>query len=67
MKVQDLSISERVLLAQQLWDSVFVEQNSIPLTAEQNSILEARLAAFDVDGDAGSSWQQVKDRILHRE
>jgi putative addiction module component (TIGR02574 family) len=66
MKVQDLSVSERVLLAQQLWDSVFLEQNSIPLTSEQNSILDARLAAFEVDGDIGSSWQQVKKRILDR-
>jgi putative addiction module component (TIGR02574 family) len=64
MKVQDLSVSERVLLAQQLWDSVFLEQNSIPVTSEQNSILDARLATFEVDGDMGSSWQQVKKRIL---
>lgn len=64
MKVQDLSLSERVLLAQQLWDSVFLEQNSIPVTSEQNSILDARLATFEVDGDMGSSWQQVKKRIL---
>ena len=37
-----------------------------PLTQTEKGILEARLAAYGNDPDAGSSWEEVESRIRSR-
>jgi putative addiction module component (TIGR02574 family) len=37
-----------------------------PLTDAEKSLLDARLAAYEKDPDAGSSWAEVEDRIRAR-
>jgi putative addiction module component (TIGR02574 family) len=37
-----------------------------PLTAQEKAILDARLAAYEKDPDAGSSWAEVEARIRSR-
>ena len=63
MNIQSLSTSERILLAEQLWDSVHDKSDEIKLTPEQVELLEARLVAYEDDGDPGDSWENVRVRI----
>ncbi len=63
MKIQDLSVNEKVQLAQEIWDSVAAEQNVIELSHEQKNVLNERLKAFESDNNLGSSWDEVKNRI----
>jgi putative addiction module component (TIGR02574 family) len=63
MDILSLSISERILLAEQLWDSVRSKSDEIEITPEQTKLLESRLAALESDGDLGDSWDNVKARI----
>ena len=37
-----------------------------PLTVHEKALLEARLAAYAKDRDAGSTWEQVESRIRAR-
>ena len=37
-----------------------------PLTDSEKALLEARLAAYEKDPDAGSSWAEVEARIRAR-
>ena len=37
-----------------------------PLTNSEKALLEARLAAYEKDPDAGSSWKEVEARIRDR-
>lgn len=37
-----------------------------PLTDDEKALLEARLAAYEGDPDAGSSWEEVEARIQTR-
>jgi len=37
-----------------------------PLTNAEKELLEARLAAYERDPDAGSSWNEVESRIRSR-
>jgi putative addiction module component (TIGR02574 family) len=66
MDIQSLSNSERILLAEQLWDSVRANSDKLELTPEQTRFLESRLSAFEKDGDLGDSWENVKDRIVKK-
>lgn len=63
MDIQNLSASERILLAQKLWDSVHDSVNDIPVTPEQQAVLDQRLAALARDADLGDDWKDVRRRI----
>ncbi len=64
MKIDELSESEKLILAQQLWDSVANDQNAVELTAAQKTELNNRLSQFESDQNTGLDWNTVKSRIL---
>lgn len=64
MKIQELSNTEKVILAQELWDSVVIDQQALDVSQEQINELDQRLAQFEMDGEQGSLWSDVKGRIL---
>lgn len=63
MKLQELTPSEKILLAEDLWDSVASEEKLFPLTDDQRRELDARLASYSANPDAGDTWENVRDRI----
>ncbi len=64
MRIQELSVSERIILAEKLWDSIADENTQIELPEKQKVELDRRLQAFLDDQDIGSSWSEVKERII---
>lgn len=60
----NLSPSERLLLVQDLWDSLDAED--IPLTDSQKEELDRRKAAFQANPSCGRSWEEVQRRIIER-
>ena len=63
INIQELSQSERILLAEELWDSVAENQDSIEVTESQKELLKERLAAYRSSPDEGSSWEDVKKEM----
>ncbi len=63
MNLQELTNSEKILLAEELWDSVASNEQLFPITEEQKNILDKRLAKYSLDQDSGDSWQNVRNRI----
>ena len=62
-----LSIAERVLLVEAIWDSIASEKkNSYKLSEEQIHILEEEMASYSKNPDEGASWDEIKARILNR-
>lgn len=66
MNIQSLSISERILLAEQLWDSVRTKSDEVKIPAELVELLDERLADVESDGDLGDNWEMVKKRITEK-
>lgn len=64
MEIQSLTVSERIILAEALWDSVVAEGSEIELTEPQKQELDRRLQSFELDQERGDSWTAVKARIL---
>ncbi|RUO48434.1 addiction module protein [Pseudidiomarina donghaiensis] len=64
MKIQDLTVSERINLAEALWDSVVAENVDLAITPNQITELTQRREAYKLDKNAGSAWEDVKSRIL---
>jgi len=61
--IQKLSQSERILLAEKLWDSVASNQDQIEVTESQKQILDERLAAYAASPNEGTSWEEVKKEM----
>lgn len=59
-----LSPSERLLLAQDLWDSLNPED--VPLSDSQKVELDRRKALHQANPISGHSWEDVQRRIVER-
>jgi putative addiction module component (TIGR02574 family) len=63
VEISQLSIAERIQLAEDLWDSIAEQQEDIPLTELQQQELDRRLERYTQDPSAGSDWETVKQRL----
>lgn len=61
-----LSVSERIQLVLEIWDSIAEVPNSVALTDEQKAELDRRLDAYHKDPNAGSPWSLVRERFKSR-
>ncbi|KAF0221673.1 MAG: hypothetical protein FD174_4 [Geobacteraceae bacterium] len=64
--ILSLSVPERILLVEDIWDSIAEIPEAVPLTAAQKQELDSRLDAYHRDPHAGSPWSEVRERILRR-
>jgi putative addiction module component (TIGR02574 family) len=60
--IDQLSVAQRILLVEEIWDSIADEEAPIPLTEAQRQDLQRRIAAYEANPKAGSSWEDVKAR-----
>ena len=63
MKLHELTPAEKILLAEELWDSVASDEQLFPLTEDQKKELDVRLTRYSIDPEAGDSWENVRNRI----
>ena len=63
MNLKELTQSEKILLAEELWDSVAADESLFPLTEDQKAELDLRLANYSVSPNEGDSWENVRNRI----
>jgi putative addiction module component (TIGR02574 family) len=56
-------VAERILLVEEIWDSIAEQVEELPLTEAQKADLQRRVAASEANPKAGSSWEEVKARL----
>lgn len=62
--ISELSVSERIQLAEDLWDSISTDSNAdIPLSESQKQELDRRLELHRQNPQQGSTWEEVKQRL----
>ncbi|MDF1543389.1 MAG: addiction module protein [Anaerosomatales bacterium] len=64
--ISSLSVSERIRLAEGLWDSVAAADADIPLTPAQGAELDRRLDDLERNPDAGAPWEVARARLEER-
>ena len=62
--IRKLSVAERIQLVEDIWDSVAAEPRDLPITEAQRQELDQRLAEADAHPGIGTTWQDVKARLL---
>jgi putative addiction module component (TIGR02574 family) len=63
-EIRDLPVSERVALVERIWDSIVEDEGAFELTDAQKAELDRRLARREASPGQGSSWNEVKERLL---
>ena len=53
----ELSVSERIRLVEDIWDSIAADSQSQPLTQSQREELDRRLADHEKHPEEGSTWE----------
>jgi putative addiction module component (TIGR02574 family) len=63
-----LSIAERLQLVEDIWDSIAADADltSLPLSNEDQAVLDERLADIEANPKAGAPWPEVRARIINR-
>jgi putative addiction module component (TIGR02574 family) len=64
--VLSLSVSERIQLVEDIWDTIAEVPEAVNLSDEQKAELDRRLDAYHRNPDEGSPWGMVRDRIRSR-
>jgi putative addiction module component (TIGR02574 family) len=65
-ELKKMSIAERILVVEDIWDNIAQESESIILTDSQKEELDRRLTLYRSNPNMGSSWDEVKQRILKK-
>ena len=61
--IDRLTAAERLLLAEEIWDSIGEEDEQSPLTPTQRRDLQQRISEYEANPSAGSTWEEVKARL----
>ncbi len=58
-----LSVPEKILLVQDLWDEIARDSGNVELTQAQREEAERRLLAHESSPRAYASWEEIKSRL----
>ena len=65
-QILQLSISERLELIENIWNSIADMPDEIELTEAQKQELDYRWELYEQNSEIGSNWEEVKQRIKNR-
>jgi putative addiction module component (TIGR02574 family) len=63
LELKKLSVAERILIVEEIWDSIAAEQESLAVTEAQRDELDRRIASYHASPQEGSSWEGIKQRL----
>ena len=61
-----LSVSERIQLAEDIWDSIAISGEPVPLSAAVRKELDRRLEDHRLHPESGTDWEHLKRRLEAR-
>ena len=65
-ELRKLSNPEKLLLINELWDSLSSQEDDLPVPESHKRILDKRLREHEANPETGSTWEEVKSRILKK-
>lgn len=66
-EIRELSVEERIELAEAIWESVEEDQDDFELTDAQKRELDRRLAAYEANPDDVIPWETVRKGLWRNE
>ena len=63
-EILQMSVADRIQLAEDIWESIAAFPDSLPLTEEQRHELDHRLKLYAENRQQGISWSDLKEKLL---
>lgn len=63
VNLKNLSLQEKLILVQDIWDEISCSQENVAITNEQKIELNLRLSNYQLKPEEGRSWNLVKEDI----
>ena len=64
--IDQLSVAERLLLVEEIWDSISANPDAIRLSPAQIEELDRRRREHQADPNSSRPWAEVRDRLANR-
>ncbi len=64
--IERLGIEERLVLVEELWDSIAADSSAVPLTEAQRTELDRRIVEHEANPHDVVPWEEVKTSITER-
>lgn len=61
-----MTIAERILYVQELWDRIAAEAETVPLSEAQRIELQRRLADHEAHPEASIPWEVAREQVRQR-
>lgn len=65
-EILKLSLSERILAVEAIWDSIAAENKNYQISDEELQVLEERYSEYKANPNNVLSWEEVKSAILKK-
>ena len=62
--IDRLSLAERIQLVEEIWNSIATEAEALEVPQSHKDELDRRLADHDAGPHFGTSWKDVRSRLL---
>ncbi len=59
-QIKKLTVSERILLVEEIWDSIAADKKPIELSQKQKEELDRRSDWFHRNPGQGKTWEEIK-------
>ncbi len=63
INLKNLSLQEKILLVQDIWDDISSSQENISISDDQKQELELRLNNYKLKPQDGKNWNLVREEI----
>ena len=61
--IKKLSVADRILIVEEIWDSIILSNEQYPVSDEQKKELDSRLKSYLENPGKGKSWEEVRKNI----
>jgi len=63
-QINNLSVSEKILLVEEIWDSIADQENSFDLNESQKRMVKERSISFKTNPALGRTWEEIRNEFL---
>jgi putative addiction module component (TIGR02574 family) len=64
--IHRLTIDDKLLLLDEIWESITAAAEELPITDEQKRILDRRIAELDANPNNVIAWEEIKAHVQSR-
>ena len=61
--VTGLTVAERIILVEEIWDSIAAQEESYKITQAQRTELDLRIESRKGSPESGTSWEELKSEL----